>query len=271
MTVPDNRVVGPLPPDAMKACCADAYSRDVVALLLGGSYHPGGISLTRRLADRLGLHPGRRILDVACGIGTTARILATEYDAQVDGIDLGEPTLTRARTAAAGLADRVRFHHGDAESIPFPDNTFDTLVCECALCLFPDKARAAAEFARVLRPGGRIGITDVTIDESGLPAELTDLTAHVACIADARPASAYIELLDTAGLRVMTAENHDWAVTTMLGHIEARLALLRTTAPEQLADTGLDRATTTRYLRSARQAVANGRLGYTMIVAEKSP
>ena len=55
---------------------------------------------------------------------------------------------------------KVRFHLGDAERLPLPDNTFDALVCECAFCTFPDKATAAAEFARVLRPGGRVGIAD---------------------------------------------------------------------------------------------------------------
>ena len=61
---------------------------------------------------------------------------------------------------------KVRFL-GDAERLPLPDNTFDALVCECAFCTFPDKATAAAEFARVLRPGGRVGITDVTVAAPG--------------------------------------------------------------------------------------------------------
>lgn len=64
--------------------------------------------------------------------------------------------MERARAAAdkAGLSGKVRFHLGDAERLPLPGNTFDALVCECAFCTFPGKAAAAAEFARVLRPGG---------------------------------------------------------------------------------------------------------------------
>ncbi|HKA05325.1 MAG TPA: hypothetical protein VKD67_13390, partial [Acidimicrobiales bacterium] len=62
--------------EAVKACCAAAYSLDVVALLLGDSYHPGGRTLTRRLADAMDLRPGDRVLDVAAGIGTTALLLA---------------------------------------------------------------------------------------------------------------------------------------------------------------------------------------------------
>ncbi|MBL7660072.1 methyltransferase domain-containing protein, partial [Escherichia coli] len=88
--------------------------------------------------------------------------------------------------AQTGLTERVRFHLGDAESVPLPDDTFDALVCECAFCTFPDKNAAAQQFARILRPGGLAGITDVTVGDGGLPAELTPLAAWVACIADAR-------------------------------------------------------------------------------------
>src|SRR6516165_12492960 len=120
----------------VKACCAAAYSQDAVALVLGGSYHPGGLALTRRLAGALGLRPGWRVVDVASGPGTTARLLAAEYAVTVDGVELGEPAVQRARVAAAeaGLSGRVRFHRGDAERLPLPDGLADAVVCECALC-----------------------------------------------------------------------------------------------------------------------------------------
>ncbi|WP_370012726.1 class I SAM-dependent methyltransferase [Nocardia cyriacigeorgica] len=270
ISLPD-RSAAPTGADAVKACCADAYSSDVVALLLGDSYHPGGAALTRRLADRLALRGGERVLDVACGPGTTARLLAVEHSVIVDGIDLAETTLSRARTAtdAAGLSDQVHFRVGDAEQIPFPDNTFGAVVCECALCLFPDKARAAAEFARVLRPGGRVGITDITVAGSGLPLELTGLAAHIACIADARPIEVYRDLLTAAGLRVTTAENHPAAVNAMIDHIQTRLALARTIAPTRLAESGLDPTTAQQYLTAARRAVCDRLIGYILLIAEK--
>ncbi|QIS19928.1 class I SAM-dependent methyltransferase [Nocardia terpenica] len=263
MTAPD--------PADVKTCCVQAYERDAVALLLGDSYHPGGARLTRRLADRLALRPGQRVLDIACGPGATAVLLAAEYGVEVEGIDLAAPILARAEAAAeaAGLTGRVRFRRADSEATPFAGGVFDAVVCECALCLFPDKPRAAAEFARVLRPGGRLGITDVTVADSGLPAELTDLVAHIACIADARPVTGYVDLLAAAGLRVTTVGHHDTAITTMIDHIEARLNLLRITAPEALAAAGLTPTAAVPYVRAARRAVADGRLGYALIVAEK--
>ena len=259
-------------PAEVKACCAAAYSGDAVALLLGESYHPGGLALTRRLAEALDLRPGQRVIDVASGPGATARLLAAEYAVTVDGVELGEPALQRARAAVdqAGLSGRVRFHRGDAESLPLPDGLADAVICECAFCTFPGKQAAVAEFARVLRSGGRAGITDVTVTDDGLPEELTTLSAWVACIAGARPAGRYAEILAAAGLRVIHDEQHDDAIAQMLSQIDARLRLLRMTAASRLTAAGIDTSAVLRYAALARQAVTDGLIGYRLLIAEKS-
>jgi hypothetical protein len=253
----------------LKACCAAAYDQDVVALLLGESYHPGGLDLTRRLAWALDLRSGERVLDVACGPGATACLLAAEFGAEVDGVDLGEASLERARAAAAahGLDGQVRFHIGDAERLPFDDGAFDAVVCECAFCTFPDKATAAAEFARVLRPGGRIGITDVTLDPARLDPELANLAGYVACIADARPATEYAALLAAAGLSVVVSEPHDDALARMIEVIEGRIRAL-----SMLGTTGdaVDLDAVLRYTAAGSQAVADGVAGYHLLVVRKA-
>ncbi|GAB3394257.1 class I SAM-dependent methyltransferase [Amycolatopsis echigonensis] len=258
-------------PAEIKACCAASYGQDAVALVLGESYHPGGLNLTRRLADVLGLRSGLRVVDVASGPGATARLLAGEYDVTVDGVDLGESTVERARSAVeeAGLVDRVRFHLGDAERLPLPDGSADAVVCECAFCTFPDKATAAEEFARVLRPGGRVGITDVTVAEDGLPEELRTLAAWVACIADARPVGQYTDILAGAGLVTGYVEEHDAALARMVEQIEARVRVLRMTAADRLAAAGVDVDAVLRYTALAKHAVTDGLLGYRLLVAEK--
>ncbi|WP_406175880.1 class I SAM-dependent methyltransferase [Streptomyces sp. NBC_00996] len=260
------------PSDELKACCAAGYSSDVVALLLGDSYHPGGAALTRRLADALGTEPDRRVLDVASGRGTTALLLADAYRCRVDGVDYASSNTALAQGAAqaAGLAERTAFVTGDAEQLPYADCLFEAVVCECALCTFPDKAQAATEFARVLKPGGRVGITDVTAAPDRLPSELTGLAARIACIADARPLAEYAAILAAAGLRTVRTEHHDHAMIRMIDQIEARLNLLRLTAPGRFAGTGVDLDGAPPVLAAARAAVADGTLGYALLIAEKT-
>lgn len=258
-------------PDEVKACCAAVYGRDAVALILGDSYHPGGSVLTRRLGRALHLRPGMAVADLASGPGTTARLLADEFGAHVDGVDLSGVAVARATAAVAdaGMAARVRFRVGDAEALPLPDSCVDAAVCECAFCTFPDKAAAAAEFARILRPGGRVGITDVTVTERGLPAKLTDLAGWIACIADARPVDEYRRILADAGLHTTLIETHDELVSRMIDQIQARITVLRITAPHQLTAAGVNIERVEHYLGLARAAVDDGLIGYTLLIAHK--
>ena len=148
-----------------------------------------------------------------------------------------------ASVGCTWLGNRVLFHRGDAEQLPFPAASFDAVVCECAFCIFPGKPAAASEIARVLRPGGRVGITDVTIALGGLPGDLAGLAGWVACLADARPADAYAALLGSAGLTVTTVEEHDDALGRLVDQIDARLRVLRMSGRNQApAGVDLDRA-----------------------------
>lgn len=263
--------VGVTSAEEIKSCCAAAYGSDVVALLLGDSYHPGGLTLTRRLATVLDLKPGERVLDVASGRGTTALLLAQEYGAYVDGLDLSGANVALAQGAvdAAGLTGQISVRVGDAERLPYADGLFDAVVCECAFCTFPDKTTAAAELARMLRPGGQVGITDVVADPDRLPPELTSLTAWIACVADARPLDEYARLLADAGLAVVWSERHDQAILRMLDQIEARLSLVRLTSGARAAELGVDFDRAPAVLAAARSAVGAGSLGYGLLVAEK--
>lgn len=258
-------------PEAAKACCAAGYGADAVALLLGPSYHPGGAELTRRLARSLALGPGSRVLDVASGQGTTALLLAREFGCIVTGIDLGTRQVEQARAAAAreGLGHLASFTVADAEDLPFEDASFDAVVCECALCTFPDKAHAAAELARVLAPGGKAGITDVTVRGGRLPEPLTGMAAWVACIADARSPEGYGALLSAAGLAVERSEDHSGAIARMLETIEARLAVLAMTAPGTLEAAGIGHASVRPYTRTVRAEIDAGTIGYALITARK--
>lgn len=268
MSVPDH-VHSQVDAEDVKLCCATAYQHDAVALILGESYHPGGLDLTRLLARAIGLRPGERVLDVASGPGTTALLLATEFGVEIDGVDLGDVSVAKANATAAseGLGEQVRFHLGDAERIPLPDASVDAVVCECAFCTFPDKKTAAAEMARVLKPGGRVGITDVALDPARLDAELQTLAGWVACLADARPVAEYVELLAGAGLTVAHTEPHDDALGRMIEQIDARLVAFRMAKVPALESIDFDIARERTAL--AAKAVRDGIAGYSLLVAQK--
>src|SRR5689334_11759451 len=124
----------------IKACCALAYQSDTARLLLGDSFHPGGIQLTEHLGSLLRLKQGQRVLDVASGQGASAIALAQRFGCQVLGIEYGAEAVKKATQAAikADIAHLVTFQQGDAEHLPVPDNHFDAVICECAFCTFPD-------------------------------------------------------------------------------------------------------------------------------------
>jgi arsenite methyltransferase len=256
-------------PAVVKACCAAAYGLDLVALLVGDSYHPGGRTLTRRLADAMDLRAGDRVLDVAAGIGTTALLLAGERDVNVVGVDLGPVQVANAERRANqhGLAGRVRFELGDAERLPFPDGSFSAVVCECALCTFPAK-KAAAEFARVLAPGGRVGITDVWLEPDRLDPDLRGLAGRVACLGDARPIAELEAMVERAGLVVTRLERHDDALLQLVEQVESRLRALRIVDPPALR--GVDLGRGIDLARQAADVVARGDAGYLLLVAHST-
>ena len=256
-----------LPPAEVKSCCATAYSSAAARWLLGDSFHPGGKELTSRMGQDLQVGPGKLVVDVASGPGTSALQVAHDTGCDVIGVDLATESVAAATVAAseAGLSERVRFVQGDAEALPLAAESVDGALCECALCTFPDKAMAASELARVLRPGARVAISDITALKDQLPPQLTSLQAWVACIADARPLDEIASLLEQGGLVVETTERHDDKLAAMLDRVDARLKVVR------LLDAGLGgRVGQGRELVAAAQdALARGVLGYAVMVARR--
>ena len=255
----------------VKACCAALYEQDWVRLLLGESFHPGGLTLTERLGVLLDLRPGMRVLDVAAGRGTSPLYLAKRFGCEIVGTDLSAEMVrdATARAEVEGLNNLVQFRQGDAERLPFDDETFDAVLCECAFCTFPDKATAALEFARVLRPGGRIGLSDLTCGEA-LPPELATLMAWVACIADALPLSAYVAHLQNAGCVSVRTEPHDEALAEMVKDIRGRLTTAQILVGlKKLELPGVNLPEAQNMARAAEQAVREGKLGYALVVGER--
>lgn len=262
-------MIPPVASGELKTCCAAVYESDLARLLLGDSFHPGGLRLTTRLGELLGLGPGLRVLDVASGKGESAIFLARQFGCSVVGVDFGMENVAYAQSQAAlsGVAHLVSFTQGDAEHLEFPDAGFDAIICECAFCTFPDKPAAAREFARVLRDRGQCGLSDLT--RSGpLPSELEGLLSWIACIADARPLAEYAGCLEAAGFGITNLEKHDDALTSMARDIQARLMgaeLMVKLNKLELPGADFDQAKS--LARAARSAIRAGVLGYSIIAA----
>jgi arsenite methyltransferase len=112
------------------------------------------------------LAPGERVLDVGSGAGTDSLIAAQMVGeaGHVTGIDMTPAMLTKARAVAAEMGvDNVDFVESEAEQLPFPDNSFDVVISNGVIDLIPDKDAVFSELHRVLVPGGRIQVADVTI------------------------------------------------------------------------------------------------------------
>ena len=126
--------------------------------------HWWDLDFLRLMAKRWKLDAVRDVLDVGCGVGHWGMLLASVMpgDVRVTGIDR-EPSWieqARARAAARGVDGRFTYRQGDADRIPFPDDSFDLTTCQTVLIHLPDPAAAIAEMLRVTRPGGLVAVAE---------------------------------------------------------------------------------------------------------------
>lgn len=262
----------PLQGAELKSCCAAVYGHPAVRWLLGGELHPGGEATTRRALEMAGLRGGERLLDVASGSGASALLAARELEVEVVGVEYGGEAVREAQAAAreAGLSRRVSFVRGDAESLPVEDCAFDAVLCECSLCTFPDKERAVAEIRRVLRPGGRLALSDAVAEPAELPAELRGTLATIACVGSALPAAGYERLLAGAGFGAVQTESRNEDAERMAERVEERLRGARLLGVGGPGELPLDTEAALAAVRMGREAIERGALGYAIFSAART-
>ena len=129
------------------------YENSPLREITGGSLRPGGAHLTRQALALSAFPPGARLLDVGCGPGVSLSLLRERGYACL-GLDLSRPFLQEARAHAPCV-------QGDFSRLPFAAGSFDGVLCECVLSLAADPAPALAECFRILRPGGRLLLSDL--------------------------------------------------------------------------------------------------------------
>ena len=159
-----------------------------------------------RVAD---LHPGETVLDLGSGGGIDVLLSARRVGStgHVHGLDMTDEMLDLARrnTAEAG-ATNVEFHKGHIEAIPLADASVDVVISNCVINLSADKPAVFAEMLRVLRPGGRVGVSDVVAEDRLTPAQRAERGNWVGCVAGALSRTEYLDGLTAAGFTDVTVE-----------------------------------------------------------------
>lgn len=148
------------------------------------------------------LRPGEVVVDLGSGGGLDVFLAARKVGptGKAIGIDMTPEMLARARTNAQrqGL-DNVEFHEATIDRLPLPDASVDCVISNCVINLAPDKQAVLREIARVLKPGGRVAVSDIALKKP-LPPEIgNDLLAYVGCIAGAISIEDYLAGLKAAG------------------------------------------------------------------------
>jgi len=153
------------------------------------------------------LRPGETVLDLGSGGGIDVLLSARRVGpaGKAYGLDMTEEMLNLARAnARAEGAANVEFLRGRIEAIPLPDRTVDAIISNCVINLSTDRPAVFAESYRVLRPGGRLGISDILAEDDLTPAQRTERGGQVGCIAGAASFAEYREGLARAGFTGIT-------------------------------------------------------------------
>ncbi len=212
------------PPEAL-SCCSTFYEQDWVRSLADDIFHPGGEDLTRRTIAAMDLPAHATIADLGCGTGTTALMLARDFDLHVSGVDLSAANIERAIERTDTSTTAVRFIQADAQMLPFEENEFDGILAECSFSLFADQAAVLAEIKRVLKPGGSLAITDMAIG-GPLPADIADVLSPWTCLVDAMDQQTYAQRFAAAGFEVQVIADESSGLTNLIQLLKRKLLLL---------------------------------------------
>ncbi len=185
------------------------YTEADLALLPEGANLGLGCGNPQAIAS---LEPGETVVDLGSGAGIDCFLAAAQVGetGRVIGVDMTSAMLDKAReNNAKSNLDNVEFRLGEIEHLPIADNTVDVIISNCVVNLSPDKGAVYREAFRVLRPGGRIAISDV-IARSTLPLEMKDNNELLSgCIGGAETAPVLQGLLEQAGFHQIRIEPKD--------------------------------------------------------------
>jgi len=249
-------------PDAGASCCSAFYEQDWVRHLAEDIFHPGGEALTLRTVQSLQLGQGASILDLGCGVGSTALLLNRSCVLRVSAVDLSAANVAVARERAAAESADIRFLRADVHELPFPDGSFDAALAECTLSLFAKPAVALREIGRVLKPDGQLAVSDMAVG-GRLPDDIQSVLAPWTCLADAVTEQQYRHRFESAGYAIEEFADESQALLDMIVLLKRKLLLL--SAGSLLAGQNTDAIepeTILHWLNRFKSEVASGTIRY---------
>jgi ubiquinone/menaquinone biosynthesis C-methylase UbiE len=178
-------------------------------LIMGEQIHVGGWAQSKVLAEAAGIKSGQKVLDVCSALGAGLRFLHRSYGIKGFGLDATGHMVDEAvrRTERDGQSDAITYKVGNAESIPWPDGTFDVVWGEDAWCYVEDKEKLIGEAARVLKPGGTIAFSDWVEGPAGMDDETAGRICRFMKFPDVYTKDKYEEVLRRNGFGIRVSED----------------------------------------------------------------
>jgi ubiquinone/menaquinone biosynthesis C-methylase UbiE len=248
--------------------------KDLLTKLLGEAFNPWSPELTEMIGKKIGLEESSKVLEVACGPGSSALVLAEKFGCTVIGVDPSEKNIMRAKERAEekGLSDNLEFITGSLEKLDFEDERFDAVICESTLNTLDNKIETVREMHRVVRKGGRLGTSDLVINGE-LPLELDALLKHMFGLNDALSGDDIFKLLTNGGFSEIITEEHNETITNLVNNAEKML--MGVSMLEQMFNFDLQKLFGITYedvnklIASASSEIEKGTVGYWIFIGSK--
>ena len=200
---------GPVDRDHDTVSSAMGYSKEELAAVPEGSNLGLGCGNPQAIAS---IQEGETVLDLGSGAGFDAFLAVQQVGASgmVYGVDMTGEMVSKARKNARSAGyENIKFKLGQIENLPIDDNSIDVIISNCVINLSPEKQQVFNEAFRVLKPGGRLAVSDV-VATADMPASFTDdLKLYSACVSGASNITALEQMLQNAGFSSITIEPKD--------------------------------------------------------------
>ena len=259
----------PLVSEFLDACFQDQNQINLVKSLLDSPTYTANLDIPRRLGRALKLNEFDTILDLASGDGIADVMLCQTYGCQIVGLTPNEDQLSRARQTAfkSKLFQKVTFKLGNLSDLTYLHDSYDTVICESSLSPSPDKYTLVNEIQKILKPGGRTGIVDITL-EGNLPSNLSCMLPMVPSLNLAISADGYKNIFKEHGFKSIEIQHLTTILSETIRTLQIKIMMARLAASNdiiQIDTAAFEKAHALLVL--INESVTEGNLSFIMLTA----